>query len=89
MTTSTTLPTVPVPGDKLRAGERGHIIAVNGVAATIISIHRTDKGEHVVHWAQIDGEIDQDADGFLHMPDGATVDCIRYADWLTAGGETR
>ncbi|TDD45405.1 hypothetical protein E1286_24110 [Nonomuraea terrae] len=82
-TTATALQTVPVAGDAMRAGHRGHIIAVDGVIATITSINRADNGEHVVNWQQIDcSPHDEPATGTIYVPDGATVDCIRVADWL-------
>lgn len=75
--------TFPVAGDGLKAGERGHIIAINGVIATIVSKERLDNGEHVVKWARIDCP-DEPATGIIYLPDGATVDCIRVADWLNS-----
>lgn len=78
-----TFDTIPVTGDGLKKGPRGHIIATHGMAAHITDIEKTDTGEHVINWEQIDNPIDETpAVGTIHLPDGATVDCIRVADWL-------
>lgn len=76
--------TFPVTGDGLKHGPRGHIIAIDGVTATITSKDKVAKGEHVITWQQIDHtDGQQPATGTIYLPDGATVDCIRRADWHT------
>ncbi|MET8864628.1 hypothetical protein ABZW11_16960 [Nonomuraea sp. NPDC004580] len=75
--------TIPVPGDRLRAGDRGHLIAIDGMTATITSRIKLDNGEHVIRWQQIDHtDGQQPATGIIYLPDGATVECVRRADWL-------
>lgn len=74
--------TIPATGDGLKAGPRGHIIQVDGIAATITGIEKTATGEHIIDWEQIDNPIDEPpATGVIHLPDGATVECISHADW--------
>jgi len=87
MNTATTFKTIPVEGRGLHAGYRSHIILTdNGTVATIERIEKDDRGGHTIHWAQLDNPIDQEpATGIIHLPDGATVDCIRAADWAARG----
>ncbi|WP_049568746.1 hypothetical protein [Nonomuraea sp. SBT364] len=90
-TTVTAFKTIPVTGAGLKDGPRGHLIAINGMAAAITDITKKPNGEHVIDWEQIDNPIDEPpVVGIIHLPDGATVDCIRRSDWLDAqDGEAR
>jgi hypothetical protein len=82
-----TFTTIPVTGDGLKTGPRGHIIQVDGIIATVVDKDTTPAG-HTVHWAALDGPIDiEPATGIIYLPYGATVDCIRVADWLNAPAE--
>jgi hypothetical protein len=79
--TTTRFHTIAVEGRGLYAGYRSHIIQTDGLIATIERIEH-DGREHIIHWVQLDNAIDAEPKtGIIHLPDGATVDCIRAADW--------
>ena len=81
----TAFKTIPVEGRGLHAGYRSHIIQTDN--GTVATIDRDQRGGHTIHWVQIDCPIDAEpATGIIHLPDGATVDCVRAADWVAYQG---
>lgn len=85
-TPTTRFQTIPVEGPGLRAGYHSHLIVSHGMVAAITAIEKTATGEHIIDWAQIDNATDETpAVGTIHLPYGATVDCVRAADWAARG----
>lgn len=86
MNAATGLVAVPVDGAALMSGVHGHVLSIDGRPATITAKTRTAAGVHVVEYALLGDGIDDPATGTIYLPDGATVDCIRYSGWL--GGDS-
>lgn len=74
-----TLPTVPVDATALT--DR-HLILVDGLTARIYEIVTTDAAI-VLSWTVIDPvPADAGDQGELAVRPDATVECVRYADWI-------